>query len=1153
MRVISIAILGLAANRRGAPIPVVDAQGLGVVSGSGISVVQSLPASIIQSIPTYDVSKCDAWLNAAKASDSDGSGGLDEGEYYAFLKELGTTSLPDDDGDVAAYFAARPTYLDLDWTFKITHKALSCQCKNLGMGNECCEGEDAEIPITEIMSADMSDTAAAFRADLCNSIAAVFDETIPEAEEAEAEEEDPPPPDDATTTAAATTAAAVTTVAETTAAAATDAAETTAAATAVAETTAAATTVAATTAAATVAETTAAAATTAADADGATTAADETTADETTVAATTAAEATTAASVITITGAETTTVAAATTPADDSVITITGAETTPAPADDRTGGTVIDIVGSTLDYSTFDYSTIFDGVNAGVPDFYNAAEVTANIGKNEVLSHVIKGFGNLSNELLGKLGGAAEQGKRRALRGTTTTGRELQNGAAASLKPVVVTDIPCPDGLEYAPKDTLCLNFKMVMDTPSLDDGQVNAFADGLRKAIDEEGRLYDIITKGYANTQLKGIGSPGKGVDYRNNKPSGANAATLNASEAEEEEEDGGGLSSGLIVLIVLVVMFVPIAILALYAQSKKRQDEERQERIATYEASRHSKNYAADIESGAAAAGRSAVPPLVEGSDDGSVWSESRDIGDIQASKAGSSLAAMGAAGLAASGVKKDLNDDETRAEIRRLCKETNSPKPADELLQAYAGREKDLLINLRKLHAKQTKDADVRAEVEKLAKETNAPKSADEMLASYKGREEELLKNLRKMRANQRTHEEKQKIRAEVETLVKETGAPKSVDELLSTYEGREDELIKNLKKMKAKTERDAGVVAEVRTLCEETNAPKSADEMLASYAGREEDLLKNLKKMKAKQEAEALRNGDKAAVRAEVEILAQETGAPKSVDELMASYAGREDELLKNLKKMKEKQGKDAELRAEVAQLASETNAPKSADEMLASYKGREDELLKNLRKMKEKQQAETGQQEQEVENAKDAEIRAEVEQLVAYTGAPKTADEMLASYKGREDELLKNLRKMKKKKDKQENKQASEAKAAVVAEVTSLVEATNPGKSPEEMLAAYDGKEEELLKNLRKMKAKQEKAAAKKAASERSVTTEEPAAPAPAASAGGADRAAIQDEVAELVALTNPGKNAEELLTAYEGREQELITHLKKLKTSKRNL
>jgi hypothetical protein len=42
-------------------------------------------------------------------------------------------------------------------------------------------------------------------------------------------------------------------------------------------------------------------------------------------------------------------------------------------------------------------------------------------------------------------------------------------------------------------------------------------------------------------------------------------------------------------------------------------------------------------------------------------------------------------------------------------------------------------------------------------------------------------------------------------------------------------------------------------------------------------------------------------------------------------------------------------------AEVTELSVKVNSTKSPDELLASYKGREEELLKNLRKLAFKQQ------------------------------------------------------------------------------------------------------------------------------------------------------------------------------------------------------
>ncbi len=79
-----------------------------------------------------------------------------------------------------------------------------------------------------------------------------------------------------------------------------------------------------------------------------------------------------------------------------------------------------------------------------------------------------------------------------------------------------------------------------------------------------------------------------------------------------------------------------------------------------------------------------------------------------------------------------------------------------------------------------------------------------------------------------------------------------------------------------------------------------------------------------------------------------------------------------------------------------------------------------------------------------------------------------------------------------------------------------------------------------------MKSKQDKASAKKAAAQASETS---AAPAPAAAASSTS---VEKEVEALVEATKPGKSAKELLVAYEGREEELVKNLQKLKDSKRS-
>lgn len=85
------------------------------------------------------------------------------------------------------------------------------------------------------------------------------------------------------------------------------------------------------------------------------------------------------------------------------------------------------------------------------------------------------------------------------------------------------------------------------------------------------------------------------------------------------------------------------------------------------------------------------------------------------------------------------------------------------------------------------------------------------------------------------------------AEITWLVSLLGLPKTADQLLQGYPGREDELLANLKKMEARKE---AIIAEITYLVSVLELSKSADQLLAGYPGREEELLENLKKMKAR---------------------------------------------------------------------------------------------------------------------------------------------------------------------------------------------------------------------------------------------------------------------------------------------------------------
>jgi len=474
--------------------------------------------------------------------------------------------------------------------------------------------------------------------------------------------------------------------------------------------------------------------------------------------------------------------------------------------------------------------------------------------------------------------------------------------------------------------------------------------------------------------------------------------------------------------------------------------------------------------------------------------------------------------------------------RDSIFSLVNEIKPGKSAEELLAMYEGREGELLKNLEKMKSKQELKSSKEASVRALVDGTNPGKSAEELLAMYDGREDELIKNLEKMKDKQDRASQKDEKRNSIVALVDETAPGKTAEELLTLYDDKEDELIKNLTKMKAKQENTAELKASkqqsVRALVDETNPGKSAEELLAMYDDKEDDLIKNLEKMKAKQENSAVKEAElKAAKQVRVSTLVDETMPGKSAEELLAMYDGKEDQLIKNLEKMKSKKlVKDkANKQQSIRQLVHETNPGKSAEELLAMYDGKEDDLIKNLTKTKQDKQRD------EVDEAKAAK-QASITALVAETSPGKSAEELLAAYDGKEDELIKNLTKMKTKKDAKIKKQKH-------VEITSLVESTNPGKSAEELIVAYDGKEDELIKNLTKMKSKQDL----KASGKKSVTI------APDATGNGSDKDARRKMVQALVAETNPGKNADDLLKAYEGREEELVTHLKKLKKSKPNV
>jgi hypothetical protein len=183
-------------------------------------------------------------------------------------------------------------------------------------------------------------------------------------------------------------------------------------------------------------------------------------------------------------------------------------------------------------------SLIFD-VPGAVTSF-DAAEIMANEGFNEVLYQVITGFGLLSNEILSMLVPV------RKIRGLRASERNL-----LTLQPVVVTDIceltkyslmsclskiirasfscvaniirfclfdnneACPAGVVYAKEGSTCVNFKFTVLPEEMSVETTTTYSEEMMSKINA-GELYDTLKTTYPDTFIYGLGNPGAGAPIK-------------------------------------------------------------------------------------------------------------------------------------------------------------------------------------------------------------------------------------------------------------------------------------------------------------------------------------------------------------------------------------------------------------------------------------------------------------------------------------------------------------------------------------------------------------------------------------------------------------------------------------------------------------
>lgn len=111
----------------------------------------------------------------------------------------------------------------------------------------------------------------------------------------------------------------------------------------------------------------------------------------------------------------------------------------------------------------------------------------------------------------------------------------------------------CPDGLVYAPKDQLCLLFKISF-TPVgggiLNRDTMDTFLFHMDSHINDRGVLYRKVTEANPETLITGLGNPGAGIPYGN--------YASKSTSTDDDAGNGNGVSTGAVLAIIFVVIAV-------------------------------------------------------------------------------------------------------------------------------------------------------------------------------------------------------------------------------------------------------------------------------------------------------------------------------------------------------------------------------------------------------------------------------------------------------------------------------------------------------------------------------------------------------------------------------------------------------------------
>lgn len=210
-----------------------------------------------------------------------------------------------------------------------------------------------------------------------------------------------------------------------------------------------------------------------------------------------------------------------------------------------------------------------------------------------------------------------------------------------------VEDVDCPSGLTYAAEGAPCLQFTYTL-TPlpggplTTSDAATEQFTAKFYYAINNNGDLYYALLKEHPDTEIVGMGSPGKGIPYED--ASNTNQVVmLGGQQTESKSVSASGFPVGVGGSIGIAVAVALVALIVLAVVVRKRRTEQKRQ----LDDSNFDSNLSEDIEANEVNADAAGVEDWLDEEHDEDKEDEERRR--RQTSPA-SSLAAMGVASTVA-----------------------------------------------------------------------------------------------------------------------------------------------------------------------------------------------------------------------------------------------------------------------------------------------------------------------------------------------------------------------------------------------------------------------------------------------------------------------------------------------------------------------